>query len=115
MSMPVSVAFRLLAAGGACVAVAACGPRAHCAGEHPYQEATTVSNLQNVDDIRVPRSPSALQIPSVPEDGENPPYAKVITDDDGSAKRIRCLDSPPRLPEVVVGDEEAAPSEDNAG
>lgn len=114
MPLSLSMVSRLLAVGSICVVVAACGPRAHCAGEHPYQEADTVSALQDVDDIRVPRSPSALQIPSVPEDREYPPYAELITDDDG-ASRIRCLDSPPRLPEVTVGGEPGASSQDEAG
>lgn len=114
--MPLSllIVSRLLAVGGVCVMVVACGPRAHCAGEHPYQEAETVSALQNVDDIQVPRSPSALQIPSVPEDREYPPYAELVNADDG-ASRIRCLDSPPRLPEVTVGGESGASSPDEAG
>lgn len=69
--------------------------------------------LQNVDDIKVPSSPSALQIPSIPDNGDYQPYSEVVTEEEG-ARRITCLDSPPRLPEVV-GEEEAASDEDIAG
>ncbi|MHA7834832.1 MAG: hypothetical protein ACX94A_10180 [Algiphilus sp.] len=76
-------------------------------GEHPYQAAETVGALQNVEDITVPRSASALQIPEIPQDRAYPPYAETVSADDGD-QRIVCLDSPPRLPEVTVGGEDSA-------
>ena len=104
MSFPAAVACRLLALSATCAALAACGPRAHCMGEHPYQAAETVGALENVEDITVPRSASALQIPEIPQDRAYPPYAETISAEDGD-KRIVCLDSPPRLPEVTVGED----------
>ncbi|MBY8965757.1 hypothetical protein [Algiphilus sp.] len=111
MSFPVAVACRVVALGAACIALAACGPRAHCMGEHAYQEAETVAALQNVEDITVPRSASALQIPDIATDRSYPSYAETRADDGGD-KRIVCLDSPPRLPAVVVGEEEESAADD---
>lgn len=74
--------------------LAACGARAHCAGERAYQSAESVDALRNVEGVAVPRSSSEMVIPDEPASG--PAYATDYTDDDGKA-RIRCLDAPPRL------------------
>lgn len=100
--MPITILRAGLVAGAAFL-VAACGPRAHCLGEHPYQEAETVEVLGNVEGVRVPRSPSALEIPEAAPDGGE--YATFYEDDDGD-RRVRCLDDPPQLAPLVEGEPE---------
>lgn len=86
---------------GIVVAIAACGPRAHCRGEHPYQQAETVSVLVESEDIHVPRSSGALLIPE--GDFEGAGYATEYEDERGRT-RLRCLDTPPPLPNLAEGE-----------
>lgn len=92
--MPFSTAVRALSVVSLAVLIGACGARAHCTGERPYQTADTVDVLRDVENIRVPRSSSALIVPEEPLEG--PAYAERYEDDDGG-ERIRCLDAPPRM------------------
>lgn len=97
-------AFRAVAAAGLAILVGACSARAHCTGERPYQQAETVKVLETVEDVRVPRSSSAMVIPEASTQG--PAYAERYEDADGN-ERIRCLDAPPRL-EPLADDTDAA-------
>lgn len=92
--MPASPAVRAVAVACLAVLITACGARAYCMGERPYQRAETVRVLEEIEDIRVPRASSALVVPEAPSEG--PAYAERYEDADGD-ERIRCLDAPPRL------------------
>lgn len=104
--MPVTPAVRAVTVASLAVLITACSARAHCTGERPYQQADTVRVLEDVKDIKVPRSTSALVIPEGP--GEGPAYAERYEDDDGNT-RIRCLDAPPRL-EALDEEGETSPA-----
>lgn len=102
MSLSSSLMLRAGLVSVVAVAIVACGPRAHCRGEHAYLQAESVSILEEVDNIRVPRSSGALLIPA--GDFEGPAYAEEYEDERGRT-RIRCLDTPPPLPELVEAED----------
>jgi hypothetical protein len=104
--MPVTPAVRAVTVASLAVLITACSARAHCTGERPYQQADTVRVLEDIEDIKVPRSSSALTVPEAPTEG--PAYAERYEDEDGN-ERIRCLDAPPRL-DPLEDDSEVAPA-----
>lgn len=74
----------------ACVALSACGMNSYCLVEQDYQKAQVVPELQPVDGLEIPVSPSALRLPDAPADPA--PFGQRAKDGSGM-----CLDRPPEL------------------
>lgn len=74
----------------ACSSLSACGVNSYCLVEQDYQKAQVVPELQPVDGLEIPVSPSALRLPDAPA---NPaPFGRAAEDGSGM-----CLDRPPEL------------------
>ena len=73
-----------------CAVLSACSVNSYCLVEQDYQKAQVVPELQPVDDLEIPLSPSALRLPEVPADPA--PFGQRAEDGSGV-----CLDRPPPL------------------
>ena len=72
------------------VAAAGCSANNYCLAEQEYSKAEIVPELQPVDGLAIPASPSALRLPDRP--ATSVPFG--VKAEDGSGV---CLDKPPRM------------------
>lgn len=71
-------------------ALSACGVNSYCLKPQDYQKAQVVPELQPVEGLEIPMSPSALRLPDAPADPA--PFGQRAKDGSGV-----CLDRPPDL------------------
>ncbi len=81
--------------------VAACSTNSYCLVEQDYQKAEIVPELQPVEGLAIPASPSALRLPDRP--ATVVPFGTKNKEGDGV-----CLDRPPAMPEKTAAPESAA-------
>ena len=71
--------------------VAACSTNSYCLAEQDYQKANVVPEIQPVEGLAVPASPSALRLP------ERPASEVAFGNKDAKGDGV-CLDQPPKMP-----------------
>lgn len=73
-----------------CAVMSACGANSYCLVQQDYQKAQVVPELQSVEGLEMPASPSALRLPDAPANAA--PFG--VRAEDGTGM---CLDKPPQL------------------
>jgi hypothetical protein len=83
----------------AALVLGGCANNRYCARDQPYDNARSIPNIQGVDGLTVPDSPTAMRVP--PETAPPTPFGVKVVDQKTGKSRYQCLDQPPTLKPVA--------------